>query len=82
VRARTIYLDARKLEVWIPGNGKLEHGQAVFAGGDGLVEFVGRDGREHPQQPSQAELLTGLSGQDQVSEMGRVERPAEDANQV
>ena len=57
--------------------GKLDHREAVPRPGGRRVGLERRLQGRHPQHPVQTGLYPSLFGDDQVGEVGRVERPAE-----
>ena len=77
MRTRPVQLDARELKGWVVGDGQVHHGQAVFHRGNDLFLFVRRVGSQYPEQPVETELPLGFGGKDKMSQVRRVEGPAE-----
>src|SRR6266542_4126584 len=61
-------------------DGKGRHAIAVLGGGQLGHRLVGRHSRGHEEHAVEAEGLTDLVGEQEMTEMNRIERSAEDAD--
>jgi hypothetical protein len=57
----------------------MQHRQPVFRRRDVLARLSPGIARGHKEHPLELKARTGLLGQDEVADVGRIERAAEDA---
>ena len=80
MRAGSFNLDVGKFKGSLILQCKLDHCQPIIERTDGPIHFMRRNRRQHPEQTRQLELDMGFGSQNQMSEMRRIKRSAEDTD--
>ena len=79
VRARAVDIHPREMEMGVAGQGCLHHAHAAGGGRQTPIAFVRRIACRHDHDAIEFELKPGLFSQNEVSNVGRIKRAAENS---